>query len=93
LYEKYDIEATYLVTGIVVGISTASGCAGVMASSDVAGATFGLAGAGAVLTIGGGSLAGMNSGPFWPQAARLSVTGIMTTIATIRGKSKIGFTD
>jgi hypothetical protein len=62
-----------------------------MVSSDVAGATFGLAGA--VLTIGGGSLAGMNSGPFWPHAAKLSVAATTATITGIRGKSKMGFTD
>ncbi len=71
------------------------GCAadaGSADSPDVSGATFGWAGAGAVLTTGGGSLAGMNSGPFWPHAARLSVTGIMA-IMVMRDKSKMGFTD
>lgn len=71
------------------------GCAAEVGSADspdVSGATLGLAGAGAVLTTGGGSLAGMNSGPFWPHAARLSVTGI-TAIMVMRDKSKMGFTD
>jgi hypothetical protein len=97
LYEKYDIVAAYLVAG-VVGVSMVFGGVAWVefaASSDVVGATFGLAGAGAVLTIGGGSLAGMNSGPFWPHAARLSVTGTMTimVIVAIGDKSKMGFTD
>jgi hypothetical protein len=91
LYEKYDIVAAYLVAG-VVGVSMVVGGVGTVASSDVVGATFGLAGAGAVLTIGGGSLAGMNSGPFWPQAARPSVSASMA-IVLMGDKSKMGFTD
>lgn len=47
---------------------------------------------GAGRTIGGGSAAGMNSGPFWPQAVKVSGMAISASVV-VRDKSKMGFTD
>nr|WP_233212470.1 hypothetical protein [Collimonas sp. PA-H2] len=89
MYEKYDMEAAYLVTG-VAGVSGVSCGTGLTGAGVVFGATLGCAGA--VLTIGGGSAAGMNSGPFWPHAVRVSGMAI-SAIMVVRDKSKMGFTD
>jgi len=79
----------YSVAG-AVGVSGVSCGAGTTGAGIVFGLTFGCAGAGR--TIGGGSAAGMNSGPFWPHAVRVSGMAISASVV-VRDKSKMGFTD
>jgi hypothetical protein len=46
-----------------------------------------------VLAAGGGNATGMNSGPFWPQAASNTDKVSAVAIMAAREKSKVGFTD
>jgi hypothetical protein len=81
-----------VVTGVVgvVGVSGVSCSVGTTGAGIVFGAILGCAGG--VLTIGGGNASGMNSGPFWPHAVKVS--GMTTSaIKVVRDKSKMGFTD
>nr|WP_061532036.1 hypothetical protein [Collimonas arenae] len=84
------------VSKVFGGISGAAGTVNVVAwsdSLDFSSETFGLGAGVVVLAAGGGSGTGMNSGPFWPQAASNADKVSVAAIIAAREKSKVGFTD
>ena len=84
------------VSKVSAGVSGTAGTVNVVGwsdSLDFSSETLGLIGGVVVLAVGGGSGTGMNSGPFWPQAASNADKVSVAAIIAAREKSKVGFTD